>query len=737
MGLKGINPFEQHVEKVVVGISGAALLVVLAMQFMGGSSAVKVGKGPPVPPADAYKPVEQEAQRLAARLESGEPELPPANKTEILSLFESKLTSPVAPRPGIVALGPAPTVTQMAVGSDQKLETLLATVTVPAPAEPVAHAFRSTISPFEWFGVEDLRRYLPAQQPFDKAAVSVEATFDGTAFKKVLTEDPDGDGPLVPLPLTWWRDGVEIVGVELEREQLGPDGGWGGAAIVKSLPGRADLIAEVPQMLKSIGDVNPFLARVRSVADEVQRPPYYETIAGPKWTSPVEAAALADEGMGQGPEALVQKVARFDAELADLEQKMAGLPTSPPPKKEKEKQTQGPRGGGGGGGGGGGKGGAGEGGGGRQAPQGPSPETTALRDYLRWQTMSKKSAAIAAQREAVVAQLAKQGLDPLGQPVAVAPGQVLPSDKPLLDNEAVKVWGHDITVEPGSMYRYRTRIVVNNPMFGRGSYLLDDQKPLAEEPLVRGEWSEWSSPVQVDANGYFFIVSASEQDAVAGKRATAELYQFYYGYWRKGAVNVEPGDPLVAEAKLPAELPIFDLSKLATLPPPPPGGRPLPGREGGDEGGGGRGIAPGGDEGGGRGRAAPPPEPPPPSGALPKDAPPPGVTFAPAKMAVGVDALFLDVAPVPSIADRRLATGGGQLQAFLRDAGGQIITRIPDHERKAAAYRRVAESAKAGETQGKPVVRPVEGPRLPPPPGRQPGGDRPPPGDGGGGGGGG
>lgn len=736
MGLKGINPFEQHVEKMVVGISGAALLVVLALQFMGGSSAVKVGKGPPVPPADAFKPVEQEAERLAARLDSGQPELPSANKTEILSLFESKLTAPVAPRPGIASLGPSPAVTQMAVGSEQPVDTPLAAVTVPAPGEPVAYAFRSTISPFEWFGVEDLRKHLPAQQPFDKAAVSVEATFDGTALKKALTEDPDGDaGPARPLPLTWWRDGVEIVGVELEREQRGPDGSWGAATVVRGLPGRPDLIGEVPQTLKGIGDVNPFLARVRSASEAVQRPAYYETIAGPKWTSPVEASAMGEEGLNQGPDSLVQKIAKLDTALADLETKMSGLPTSPPAKDPKEPPpSRGPRGGGGEGGGG--KGGGG-GGGGRQGPQGPSPQQTALRDYLKWQALNKQFTARQNERTALVGQLAKQGLDPLGQPMAAAQGQPGEVVQPLMDNPAVKVWGHDITVEPGAMYRYRTRVVVNNPMFGRRDALLEEQKPMAEEPLVRGQWSEWGSPVQVDANGYFFIVSASEQDAVAGKRATAELYQFYYGYWRKGAVNVEPGDPLLAEAKLPAELPIFDLTKLATLP-PPAASNPGRGRDGGDggDGGGGRGVAPGGDEGGGRGRVSAPPEPSPATAAASKDAPPAGVTFAPAKMAVGVDALFLDVAPVPSIGDRRLATGGGQLQAFLRDPAGQIITRIPDHDRRAEAYRRVAESARAGETQGKPVVKPVEGPSLPPPPTR-PQGERPPPGGGGGGGGGG
>lgn len=715
MGLKGINPFEQHVEKIVVGVSGAALLAVLAAQFMGSSSTVKVGKGAPVAPAEAYKPVEQEAQRIAAQLDSGDPQLPEAPRTEALAAFEARLTEPVASAPLKVALGPATPVSGLTLGTEKAVDTPLAELRVPAPAEPVAHAFRSTVSPFEWFSVEELRGYLPKQQPFDKAAVSIETTFDGTALKQALTADPDGDeGPVRPLPLSWWRDGVEIVGVEMEREQLGPDGKWGSSTIVKNMPGRPNLIAEVQSSLKSIGDVTPFLSRVRTAVEQVQRPAYYETIAGPKWMPPLDASASEADGAAQGPEALVRRVADLDARIAKLNEQIAPLPKEPPVRDPKAPRQAQPEGEGRRGGPPAGRPGSGGGG-----------EEERRRGYAQYQALNRQLATAQNQRASAVEQLAKAGLGPDGQP-ATATGSLAagPVSKPLLEDPAVRVWNHDVTVEPGATYRYRTRIVVNNPMFGRQPYLLEAQKSLGDVQLARGEWSEWSQPVPVDNDRYFFIVSANEQDQVGGKRATAELYQFYYGYWRKGAVNVEPGDALVAEAKLPAELPIYDLSKLAALPQAQtpvdprrgveetveetvhrPGRRPVPAEV-----------------------AAPP---------AAKDVVPEGVTFGPAKMAVGVDALFMDVAPLPSAADRRLATNREQLQAFLRDAAGQIITRIPDHERAKPAYQRVTQSAKAGETQGKPVVKPVNRPELPPPPSRDPreGGGRPIPGGGGGGGG--
>lgn len=736
MGLKGINAFEQHVEKIVVGVSGAALLVVLATQFMGSSSMVKVGKGAPVPPADAYKPVEQEAQRVAASLESGEPALPEAPKTAVLDTFKTKISTGVAPKPTLTQLGTVTPVTQLALGQESAADKPLAAVSVPATSEPVVHAFRSTISPFEWSTVEELKSYLPKQQPFDKAAVSVEAVFDGAALKKVLASDPDEDGPIQPMPLSWWRDGVEIVGVELEREQLGPDGNWSGSTIVKGMPGRPNMIAEVQDQLKAIGDVNLFLGRVRTVAEQVQRPSYYETIAGPAWVSPQEAAVAGEtvEGPAAGsPERMVTDLADLDRKIADIEARIAPLPKNPPPRAPR------PQGGGQSSGGGDGRG---RGGGGGDAPSSSrqgGAEQQRLRDYNKYLALNSQLKTLMSRRDMLTGKLAAQGLAPDGAKLAVAADpQKQTEAKPMLDDPAVKVWAHDITVEPGATYRYRTRVVVNNPMFGRKDYLLPEQQDLALSQLARGEWSVWGEPVSVDSNGYFFMVSASEQDAVAGKRATAELYQFYYGYWRRGAVNVEPGDMLIAEAKLPTELPIYDLSKLASLPAQPEQQRVVE-RSGdeGEEGGGRRGVAPGVESGGRGGRGAPPPERP----AQPEAAAPPaGVAFGPAKMAVGVDALFMDVAPVPSASDRRLASGQ-QLQTYLRDGAGHIITRIPDNERATAVYQRVSQSAKAGETQGRPVAKPVERQDVPPPPSRGRGdqgpgrGTAPPPTGGGGGGG--
>lgn len=78
------------------------------------------------------------------------------------------------------------------------------------------------------------------------------------------------------------------------------------------------------------------------------------------------------------------------------------------------------------------------------------------------------------------------------------------------------------------------RVVVNNPLFAKEQFLSDAQKPAAASPTTEGEWSGWSSPISVERDRHFFVVSGSENDALGnGPRAAVEVYQFYYGYWRR------------------------------------------------------------------------------------------------------------------------------------------------------------------------------------------------------------
>ena len=103
MKLKGINPFEQHVDKIVLGVVALAALGVVAAQFLLDPNKVTIGKSGPVSPALAYGPVETAANELLGKVREDKPELPPAPKTDVLTRFQTQLKSGVAPKVELTA----------------------------------------------------------------------------------------------------------------------------------------------------------------------------------------------------------------------------------------------------------------------------------------------------------------------------------------------------------------------------------------------------------------------------------------------------------------------------------------------------------------------------------------------------------------------------------------------------------------------------------------------------------
>src|SRR5690606_13001453 len=78
--------------------------------------------------------------------------------------------------------------------------TVYALPALPAPASVAVATSRATLDPFAATSNPALMAYLPAQQPFDAVAVSVEGVVDSAAFRESLENDPDGNGQISPLP---------------------------------------------------------------------------------------------------------------------------------------------------------------------------------------------------------------------------------------------------------------------------------------------------------------------------------------------------------------------------------------------------------------------------------------------------------------------------------------------------------------------------------------------------------
>lgn len=668
MKLKGINPFEQYVDKALFGIVGASLLGVLAWQFVGPGNQIEVG-GQRVDPDKAYGPVATQAQAILAKVGSQSPELPAPPRADVLNRFEDRLTKGVSPGKNIVALTPKLSLGVGGAGdTGVGAESPIAPLAVPAPGGVVAATFASALDPMEVIANEELAKLLPKEQPFDKQAVSVEAVFDGTALARALENDPEGDPRSIPLG--WWRGQMSLLAVEIERERELSGGEWGEATIVPPMPGRAGLLKDLDKTVRSKADLPMLVARAEQSQDMVMRPKYYNIIAGPEWMPPTE--------MSTG-ETKSEQMDRLQRRINDLEKEEATLKRRLDAKNKPATQT------------GGGRdepAPAGRRGGGPPPPPTPSPESRG-RDRASQPT---KRDPLEIKIEDVSNQIvkAKADLEKLNAPPQ-AENQEAVKRLSLLENPKLRVWAHDLTAEPGATYRYRVRVATNNPLFDQK--LIDAQKSDAQSPVVLGAWSEWTDPITVEAKEYYFITGASPADQLGGARASAEMYKFYYGFWRKGSAAVEPGDMLAAQAKLPDELRIWDMDKLKAGAKPkitanipagdrdaPSGGRP-------------------------RGRVNPEPEAAPAGEAaadktkLEDD----GLSKpAPKTIDFVVDAMMLDTA---AIGERG---GKARFRTFLRDQIGRIVVRYPDADAASGLYKRLLASAKLGENQGRPRVKPVD-----------------------------
>jgi len=717
MKVKGINPIEQNVEKIVLGVAGAALLGVVAMQLLGGSN-VQVG-GKSVALDGAYAPVKEEALRVTAQMTEQNPSTPDVPVVDLLGEYQSQANSPIAVRPRLAPMGPAMALSTAATAPDAApiMDAVYAAITIPAPAAPTAYSFRNTLNPIQVARNPELAAIVPVAQPHDKAAVTVEATFNGRALQDMLRTDPDGAaGPARPIPLRWWQDALEIVAVRAERQSQSLTGQWSNAEAVKPLPGQMDLLtpATPGERLNPV-TIRPVVATARQMASQILRPDYFDVLAGQPWMPPSAAAKVqAIESRRPDIERLRSQRREIDRQIVlqnQILEQQGGTPSRGTP---------------------GSSGGHGDGQPRTPArqpePAGANPQTQAIRGRIT---------ALEEQLVRNEEQLSDIGVDLRGQiiPIWKEDENALDFNLPSVESPDVRLWVHDARVEPGAVYRYRMQVVFNNPFFGNAAALLPDQQSLAAEPFLYGQWSEWGQPTGVEQDRYYFVTAASVSDALgAAPRAQVEVFEFYYGFWRRGTANLSGGDLVIASLELPApELrPIYDLARApganpATQPTSPnaPGNEMDEQRRLAEER---RRQAGGGNRPGLPGAPAAP--------AIAALANPGPAQLPPTP----TNAILLDVTTRPGGQDSGMAGVGMRtvIQAIFRSSAGRIETRSPDTDRSAATYRRLRQSAEEGLRQGIPE-EPEEPEEFVPPPLPPPDrtGTPPPPGGGGGGGGGG
>ncbi len=628
MKLKGVNPLEQHVEKIVLVLVVVILLGVIAMQFVTQPNTIEVGSRRVTPDA-IYQVLGEQARSLESQISDTSPRLPDVQDVDLVARYDSafrsdeggsvELPSALGEGVDVVAALGVEKVTPGG-GNFDAIEALR----VPVTSEPVAVSRWATLDPFAVAEVPELGSIgSGGEQPLDFASVSIEATFSGSELRKVL-EGEDGF-PGVPR-LFWASTGMAVMGLEVERQKLMADGSWGASERIQRPPMSAvptDAVRESDPLVR----LNEVVALAQEHAPDVIRPAFVPTISGPMWEPPSLAdvsgsSSLSDE------ERLTRRLATLEEELERV--RGAGRRT-----------TTGSPGGGG----------------------GKTPTRT--RDPRDPGTTSRPSGGNEARIERLEREIesVRNELDRLGvrvedRPRSRAGGAAARMD--VLTEDTVQMWAHDIGVEPGATYRYRTRVAVNNPYFRKGPYLDEedaDQQALTVEPFARGSWSDWSAPVRVGARELFFVSGAST-NATTGAPAEAkvELYSMYYGYYRRRSLTLSPGDVLASDVAISGGLLLFDRGSADPreieryLSEPDSRDRTLPS----------------------------------------------GVTSAPDRMMIDLDAYLIEVLPDPIAG---IDEDGGLIRSvsvLLRTRDGSLVERRPSADTGSALFEQVSSSASEG-----------------------------------------
>ncbi|NLX14265.1 MAG: hypothetical protein GXY44_11510 [Phycisphaerales bacterium] len=96
-------------------------------------------------------------------------------------------------------------------------------------------------------------------------------------------------------------------------------------------------------------------------------------------------------------------------------------------------------------------------------------------------------------------------------------------------------WVNDTTVMPGRTYRYRMRVLAVNNYFGYQIPLANPNE--ATKLLLAGAWSEWSLPVTVRNDTYLILDRVTTPPPLA----RVEVYHWANGIWSSGRTEVGIG----------------------------------------------------------------------------------------------------------------------------------------------------------------------------------------------------
>ena len=241
MKVKGISFFELHAEKFVLGLAVLLLLAVVAMQFVGGGSTVRVDNRE-VGVGEVNSILKQRAEALAARLREDAPsgvDLFDGEPPVMIGSFSEAIASSISPRTELPKGQPA-----------------LASILVPSDIADVAwyHEPRfsgvsigevvqtsDAVTTQGWGALAPLGgRFESEPTTFDLTWLTPSVRIDLTAFRnELLRNAPKASPPRLPIPSIWHNETLMLVDVVFERQEQTATG-WGSIEVVARASSQID-----------------------------------------------------------------------------------------------------------------------------------------------------------------------------------------------------------------------------------------------------------------------------------------------------------------------------------------------------------------------------------------------------------------------------------------------------------------------------------------------------------------
>jgi len=550
MKTSGISFFEQNVEKIVLGVSGAVFVGVVVWQLFPRSE--KLG-GESVPIGEIDRRIAEKTTVLKGKLEQRQEPLAAQigdRLAESAPSFRSKLADAPSPASSLPRVAPR-------LASVLQSDGAAAGEPFHVPRFP-AVAMRQTVQIDDTLDSTALQRnpdlksmFSSSVGPFDISWTVPSAVLDLKKVREELASSRDG----AQIPRLWYRDTIFIVDVEIEREEKLPNGSWGNPVVVQPLPGAFSFRPEVAK--------NPDAGLRNAVWEYLSDSSQQRQIVQPDFLPTKRGnfspgAMLADGGgsaSGEDPE--INRLRR-DAQKKSIERERIaqdledlGGPLEDNPRDDKrDGASSGGRPGGSGAGGGGGGGGGGSrppGGGGafggqagRNLGGGAADEKNKEKRIAMTKRLRDAERKLAQAEERLNKQMEAAGLAAEQRKSAAKSAGVTGGD-------SLVVWGHDIAVSAGDTYRYRAVVHTYNPFFTNGGVLVDSQKSLGDPFMMGTAVAEWSEPFTVTPPIAFFVVDAVPNDGRLGLgTATVDIYRYFDGERHRERVNVQPGEVIGA-----------------------------------------------------------------------------------------------------------------------------------------------------------------------------------------------